>query len=225
MKSAILAATVLALGVAAQTEGPKINTPTSLVQCQPIKITWTGGKPPYWVSALPGGQPGGAPIKDWGQQDGNGLTWTVDLQAGTSISLQVKDSNGDVNYAQAVDVRAGSDTKCLEGATATSGSDSVGADAGTGGGAAPAASGAAAGSSAAASPSAPAAGSESAKASSPATAASAGASGATSKSAAASAAQTTVTGNPNPSAASSAGRIVASTGLVGAAALFLSAFL
>ncbi|KLT41850.1 hypothetical protein CC85DRAFT_246909 [Cutaneotrichosporon oleaginosum] len=117
MKSAVLAATIFALGVAAQGAEPQINTPTSLVQCQPIKITWTGGKPPYWVSALPGGEPGGVPLKDWGQQTGTELTWTVDLPAGTSISMQVKDSNGAINYAQAVSVRAGSDTKCLDGAS------------------------------------------------------------------------------------------------------------
>jgi hypothetical protein len=31
--------------------------------------------------------------------------------------MQVKDSNGAINYAQAVSVRAGSDTKCLDGAS------------------------------------------------------------------------------------------------------------
>ncbi|BEI85039.1 hypothetical protein CcaverHIS002_0504400 [Cutaneotrichosporon cavernicola] len=223
MKSAIFAATVLALGVLAQ-EGPKINTPTALVTCQPSKISWTGGVPPYFVSALPGGQAGAAPLKDWGQQSGTELTWVVDLPAGTSISMQVKDSNGDVNYAQAVDVRAGSDTKCLEGASVSSGSDSVGPAAGSG-------SAAPAGSSAAAdSASSPAAGAATKPASAGASSAAApagssaagGASGAAKPSGSASA---SASGGAAPASQSSAGRIVASTGLVGAAALFLAAFL
>ncbi|TXT14770.1 uncharacterized protein COLE_00963 [Cutaneotrichosporon oleaginosum] len=216
MKSAVLAATIFALGVAAQGAEPQINTPTSLVQCQPIKITWTGGKPPYWVSALPGGEPGGVPLKDWGQQTGTELTWTVDLPAGTSISMQVKDSNGAINYAQAVSVRAGSDTKCLDGASSGTG---AGAGAAAGSGAAsPAASSpaAASGSPAAASSPAAAGSSAGAAAASSGSARPASASVAASGSAAAAA---------SPSGTSSAGRIAASTGLVGAAALFLAAFL
>ncbi|ESK87590.1 secreted protein [Moniliophthora roreri MCA 2997] len=27
-----------------------INTPTNLVECQPVKITWTGGQAPYSLS-------------------------------------------------------------------------------------------------------------------------------------------------------------------------------
>ncbi|BEJ15976.1 hypothetical protein CspHIS471_0505810 [Cutaneotrichosporon sp. HIS471] len=219
MKSAIFAATVLALGVLAQ-EGPKINTPTALVTCQPSKITWTGGVPPYFVSALPGGQAGAAPLKDWGQQSGTELTWIVDLAAGTSISMQVKDSNGDVNYAQAVDVRAGSDTKCLDGASVSSGSDSVGPAAGAG--SAAAAGSSAAGPAGSAAASAPAAGAATKPASASASSAAGAATGASKPAGSASA---SVSGAAAPSAKSSAGRIVASTGLVGAAALFLAAFL
>lgn len=51
--------------------------------------------------------------KDFGKVDGTELTWTVDLPAGTSISMQVKDSTGSVNYAQAVNIQSGSDTSCL----------------------------------------------------------------------------------------------------------------
>lgn len=225
MKSAVLAATVFALGVAAQGAEPQINTPTSLVQCQPIKITWNGGQPPYWVSALPGGEPAGTPLKDWGQQSGTELTWTVDLPAGTSISMQVKDSNGAINYAQAVSVRAGSDTKCLDGASSTSGSDSVGADAGTGAGAAAGAAGGAS-SPAANSPSAGAASSPSA-AGGAASGSAAAPSGSASKPAgspsAGAASGTAAATTPSPT--SGAGRIVASTGVLGAAALFLAAFL
>lgn len=53
--------------------------------------------------------------KDFGKQDGNELTWIVDLPAGTSISMQAKDSTGAVNYASEVTIQAGSDTSCLNG--------------------------------------------------------------------------------------------------------------
>lgn len=40
------------------------------------------------------------------------LIWTVDVQPGTSVSLKVKDSTGNENYADKVTI-TGSDTSCF----------------------------------------------------------------------------------------------------------------
>lgn len=53
------------------------------------------------------------PRKDFGEQTGTSLTWTVDIAAGTRVSLRITDSTGAVNYAEAVEIRAGSNTNCL----------------------------------------------------------------------------------------------------------------
>lgn len=58
------------------------NNQASMVQCQPTKLSWAQGSAPFFVSIIPGGQAGAAPLKDFGKQDGNELTYTVDLPAG-----------------------------------------------------------------------------------------------------------------------------------------------
>lgn len=60
---------------------------------------------PYYVAVIPGGQSSAAALKDFGQQSGTSLTWTVDIAAGTSVSLKITDSTGNVNYNQAVTIR------------------------------------------------------------------------------------------------------------------------
>ncbi|KNZ51711.1 hypothetical protein VP01_3850g1 [Puccinia sorghi] len=76
-----------------------VNTPTSVQECLPVALSWTGGVPPVYVSLIPGGQPGGAMIKDFGAQNGNLLTWNVDQPAGTSLTVQIRDSTGKLNYS------------------------------------------------------------------------------------------------------------------------------
>ncbi|KAI0701200.1 hypothetical protein BC835DRAFT_1265345 [Cytidiella melzeri] len=66
---------------------------------EPAQITWQGGAPPYYVSLIPAGQPSASPIKQFDQQNGNSLTWTVDLDPGTAFTTELKDSTGAVVYS------------------------------------------------------------------------------------------------------------------------------
>ncbi|KAK8864328.1 hypothetical protein IAR55_001575 [Kwoniella newhampshirensis] len=93
-----------------------VQTPASLIQCQPALLSWTGGQGPYFLAAIPGGQPSAAALKDFGQQTGNSITWTVDIASGTSVTLKVTDSTGVVNYNQAVTIQPGSSSACLNAA-------------------------------------------------------------------------------------------------------------
>lgn len=93
--------------------GLMINTPTSVVQCQPILLTWSGGQPPYFLSALPGGQASAPALKSWDSTSDTSVTWTVDLQAGTSLTMSIKDSTGAIAYSDAVTIQSSSQTDCL----------------------------------------------------------------------------------------------------------------
>lgn len=110
MRSFLLAAAASAALVAAQL---RIETVQNLVVCQPALLTWSGGQPPYFPAVIPGGQPTAAALKDFGTTSANQLTWTVDLAAGTEVSLRITDSSGAVNYAERVTIRAGSNTNCI----------------------------------------------------------------------------------------------------------------
>ncbi|KAG8793551.1 hypothetical protein FRC12_002421 [Ceratobasidium sp. 428] len=99
--------------VAAQAADPSINTPAQLVQCQPAQITWTGTSPPFFVSIIPGGQPGAAALHDFGQQTGNSLTWNVNIPAGQQITFQCRDSQGKVGYSAPANIQSSSDSSCL----------------------------------------------------------------------------------------------------------------
>jgi hypothetical protein len=52
-------------------------------------------------SIIPGGQPGAAPLEDFGAQPAgkNSFTWTVDMAAGTSITFMIKDAAGAIAYS------------------------------------------------------------------------------------------------------------------------------
>ncbi|KAL5485985.1 hypothetical protein ACEPAI_7029 [Sanghuangporus weigelae] len=112
---ASLFAIAAAVGVAAQ--NLQINTPTNIVQCLPQLITWSGGQGPYFVynffCVQPGGQPGAAALVDFGQQTGTSLTWVVNIQAGTSIGLTIRDQTGTVANSAPVNVGSSSDSGCL----------------------------------------------------------------------------------------------------------------
>lgn len=90
-----------------------VQTPASLIQCEPALLAWSGGQGPYFIAAIPGGQSAAAALMNFGQHNGTSLTWTVNVTAGTSVSLKITDATGATNYDQAVTVQAGSDTSCL----------------------------------------------------------------------------------------------------------------
>ncbi|KAJ1307767.1 hypothetical protein OPQ81_001854 [Rhizoctonia solani] len=122
---------LLALVAAVAAQSLTINTPASVVQCQPAQITWTATNTPVFVSIIPGGQPGAAALQDFGQQTGSSLTWTVNIAAGTSITFQLRDSTGAVAYSAPTTIQSSSDSSCLGAgastAPATSGAATSGA--------------------------------------------------------------------------------------------------
>ncbi|MFD7169091.1 hypothetical protein [Streptomyces violascens] len=91
-----------------------INTPTNAVVCQPLTLTWSGGEPPYQLKLLPGDQPSGPALRDFGQQDGTTYTWTVDLPPGTSVGLTLQDSTGAIAQSAPFTINGGSDTSCVQ---------------------------------------------------------------------------------------------------------------
>ncbi|KAF6757276.1 hypothetical protein DFP72DRAFT_1168521 [Ephemerocybe angulata] len=96
-----------------------INTPTGVVPCQPILLTYGSGVPPYYLSILPGGQVSSAPLHIWDPTNAESMTWVVDLPSGTSISLAVKDSTGAQAYSDAVTILGNGDTSCLNQASSS----------------------------------------------------------------------------------------------------------
>ncbi|KAN0138970.1 hypothetical protein V8E53_003358 [Lactarius tabidus] len=92
-----------------------VNTPTSVVTCEPVKFTWdpAGSKAPYYLSLVPANQPGADPLKEFPPQDGDSYTWEkVDLPPNTSFTTALKDSDGNQVYSAPATVRAGSNTNC-----------------------------------------------------------------------------------------------------------------
>ncbi|CUA68482.1 hypothetical protein RSOLAG22IIIB_03519 [Rhizoctonia solani] len=102
--------------VAAQANDPSINSPPSVVQCQPVQLSWTATKEPVYIAIIPGGQPGAAPLKDFGQQPPGTktMTWKCDRKAGTSITFQIKDAAGAVAYSGNMNVQDSSDSSCVK---------------------------------------------------------------------------------------------------------------
>ncbi|WRT67183.1 uncharacterized protein IL334_004149 [Kwoniella shivajii] len=91
-----------------------INTPASLIECQPASITFSGGSAsPYYLSILPGGQPSAAALENLPNADTSPVTWTVDIASGTNITIKITDGSGNIAYSSAVVVQAGSSTSCL----------------------------------------------------------------------------------------------------------------
>ncbi|KAF8639414.1 hypothetical protein AX17_001505 [Amanita inopinata Kibby_2008] len=109
-----------------------VNTPASLVQCQPTKITWADGEPPYYLSILPGGQVAAAPLKMFGPQTGNSYTWVADMPPNQPITIALKDSTGDSAYTDQVLIQPSNDQSCMNGgAPAASAADSSASAGGT----------------------------------------------------------------------------------------------
>ncbi|EIW74596.1 hypothetical protein CONPUDRAFT_77883 [Coniophora puteana RWD-64-598 SS2] len=94
-----------------------VNTPTNLVQCEPALITWEGGEEvnftvlTFFIVTLisPGSidSVDGKTHENYDIPSGSAYTWVVDIAAGTSIKLVLKDSTGVVSQSAVVAVQAG----------------------------------------------------------------------------------------------------------------------
>ncbi|KAG8948046.1 hypothetical protein FRC04_010088 [Tulasnella sp. 424] len=81
--SSIFLAVVAAVGAFAQTTAsvaqttntgapdPSINTPSGVIQCLPVQLTFSGTSPPFIVTIVPGGQAGAAPLTTVGTTSSN----------------------------------------------------------------------------------------------------------------------------------------------------------
>jgi len=119
-------ALLAAVGVSAQgAADPSINTPTGVVQCLPVQITFSGTAPPFFVTIQPGGNANAAAIVDLGSTSSNSITWIANQPAGTSLTLVIRDSQGRTNPSAPFTVLPGSDSSCL-GSTGSSSTAATG---------------------------------------------------------------------------------------------------
>ncbi|KAI5479881.1 hypothetical protein MNV49_002439 [Pseudohyphozyma bogoriensis] len=79
----------------------------------PLNPPWSGGTAPYYVSVIPGGEASATAYETFPTTNDTSYTWTVDIGAGTAISLQVKDSTGTIAYSDEDTIQSGSDTSCV----------------------------------------------------------------------------------------------------------------
>ncbi|KAI0090167.1 hypothetical protein BDY19DRAFT_756569 [Irpex rosettiformis] len=108
MKSVTALVVVACAAPAILAQQMMVNSLADVVQCQPAQITWQGGVPPYYLSLIPAGQPLAPPLKQFDQQNGNSVTWTVDLPANTAFTTELKDSTGAVVYSGEQTIMEGS---------------------------------------------------------------------------------------------------------------------
>ncbi|KAK0462365.1 uncharacterized protein EV420DRAFT_1761604 [Desarmillaria tabescens] len=112
-----------------------VDTPCTLVQCNDTLLKWSGGfcpviSAPYYVlynhltsnsmtnylllhSIVPGSDPDGPILEDLGQQDDTNVTWTVNLSAGTSVIIAIRDSEAVSIQSDVVQIRNGTNSTCL----------------------------------------------------------------------------------------------------------------
>ncbi|KAK6903020.1 hypothetical protein I203_108281 [Kwoniella mangroviensis CBS 8507] len=91
-----------------------INTPASLIECQPTSITFSGGSSsPYYLSILPGGQASASALENLPDATSSPVTWTVDIASGTNITIKITDGSGNIAYSSPVVIQAGSSSSCL----------------------------------------------------------------------------------------------------------------
>ncbi|KAL1413058.1 hypothetical protein Q8F55_000807 [Vanrija albida] len=137
LNKALIISLVVALGALAQ-DALTVDTPPSVVQCQPTRLTWRNGKAPYFVRLIPAGQIGATLETLLQDTSDTSYTWIVDQPAGTSLNVAVKDSTGAEQYSSIINVQAGSTTDCKNNSTQPSSGGGGGASAsesGAGGGA------------------------------------------------------------------------------------------
>ncbi|KAK0213410.1 hypothetical protein DFS33DRAFT_1288958 [Desarmillaria ectypa] len=90
-----------------------VDTPCTLIQCNDTLLKWSGGLSPYYVFIVPGSDPDGPILEDLGEQDGTNVTWTVNLSAGTSVILAIRDSEAVSIQSDVVQIRNSTNSICL----------------------------------------------------------------------------------------------------------------
>ncbi|WVQ78306.1 hypothetical protein IAT38_000391 [Cryptococcus sp. DSM 104549] len=98
-----------------------INTPASLVECQPVSLSWSGGSgSPYYLAINKGGDSTSAALENLDSADSSPVTWTVNLASGTNVTIKVTDASGNIAYSSPVVIQAGSSSSCLTSSSSSS---------------------------------------------------------------------------------------------------------
>ncbi|KAF8520240.1 hypothetical protein BU17DRAFT_65583 [Hysterangium stoloniferum] len=106
----IIATVASLLALAATVVGRFIST---LSACQPSLVTYGGGTPPYIISAFPAGVTTGNPLLEIAPSaTGTSFTWNVNLPAGQTITLGIKDQTGASQFSGQITIATGG-TDCL----------------------------------------------------------------------------------------------------------------
>jgi hypothetical protein len=112
----ILSAVLFVAGVSAQLT---VNTPTNVLSCTPLQITWTGGTAPYTLSVHDGSDPNGAALDTFSNLTGTSYTWSsVNFAANTNLDLTLRDNSGLISQSASFSVQSGGSTSCLNGTSA-----------------------------------------------------------------------------------------------------------
>lgn len=127
MKSILAPLVALALVASSALAQLQINTPASAVVCEPLLLTWSGGTPPYFLSILPGNQPGASALITFPQTSATSVTWNVDIAAQTSLGLDIRDSSGAIAQSAPFSVQAGPSSSCVGSSSITFGTTATGA--------------------------------------------------------------------------------------------------
>jgi len=109
----ILSAALFVVGASAQLT---VNTPTNVISCTALQITFSGGTPPYIISVHPGATPNADALVTFPNVTGSPFTWTaVNYASGTSLDLTIRDSTGASAQSAPFSVQSGGSTSCLNG--------------------------------------------------------------------------------------------------------------
>jgi len=114
MKSYVFTIISTALFVAGVSAQLTINTPTNVISCTPLQITFSGGSPPYIISVHPGATPNADALVTFPNVTGSPFTWTaVNYASGTSLDLTLRDNTGASAQSAPFSVQSGGSTSCL----------------------------------------------------------------------------------------------------------------
>ncbi|KAG9042736.1 hypothetical protein FS837_010449 [Tulasnella sp. UAMH 9824] len=91
---------------------PSINTPTGVIQCQPVQLTYSGTAPPFIITVMPGGQTDVAPLVSLGPTSENAITWVANLSPNNNYTLVIRDQMGRTNPSAPFMIYPGTTTNC-----------------------------------------------------------------------------------------------------------------
>ncbi|KAI0049755.1 hypothetical protein FA95DRAFT_796207 [Auriscalpium vulgare] len=90
------------------------RTSPSATVCEPLLLSWSGGTPPYYLSAVPAGQPSAPALKQFPMTNDTSFTWkAVSLAANYNCAMVLKDSMGVMAFSATIAIQGGHDSGCV----------------------------------------------------------------------------------------------------------------